>query len=250
MAEAHGTIVVTVVHGRHDHLVRQRRLLRQVAPDHRHVVVAMGDPELPGLLDDDTGVDVVEVPGHPFGLPLAAARNAGVARALDRGADLVADEVGHRTLLGPQDLVEGSVVARLRELGRQPGLGEGLGDDDVEVLAALVVDPLPQRVVERLGDLVTVLGDGLGEDPRHPVDAVLEVAVPLVDVLVLVERPEAHLAPRHGDVSDLLHLHDPAGGHPGPRAGGVEVEVDGLSSHAGQSRTTCPCGTMASPSNP
>lgn len=86
---AEGIVVVTVAHGRHEHLLRQRRLLREVAPGTPHVVVAMDDAQIVALLRDDPHVGVVEVPGHPDGLPLAAARNAGVSTALDSGADLV-----------------------------------------------------------------------------------------------------------------------------------------------------------------
>ena len=47
---AEGAVVVTVAHGRHDHLLRQRRLLRQVAPSTPHVVVAMDDAQIVALL--------------------------------------------------------------------------------------------------------------------------------------------------------------------------------------------------------
>ncbi len=74
--------VVTVAHGRHEHLAKQERSLRASSrvPDHR-VVVAMDDP----CIDLD---GVVRLGPQPDGrLPLAAARNAGARRALDLGAD-------------------------------------------------------------------------------------------------------------------------------------------------------------------
>ena len=79
------TAVVTVVHGRHDHLARQRASLAAatVAPDH-HVVVAVDDPVLAGA-DWCTA----SVAGHPLGLPIAAARNRGAQEAVDRGADVL-----------------------------------------------------------------------------------------------------------------------------------------------------------------
>lgn len=84
-----GTVVVTVVHGRHDHLAHQRELLAagRVRPA-AHVVVRMDDDvevAIPG------GVDTtwVDVPVGTGGLPLAAARNAGARESLRQGADLL-----------------------------------------------------------------------------------------------------------------------------------------------------------------
>ncbi|MTB89090.1 glycosyltransferase family 2 protein [Aeromicrobium senzhongii] len=83
--------VITVVHGRHEHLTAQHRSLSASTrcPDDR-VVVAMGDPRLhdwaptgapaPRVLPIDVG---------PQGLPLAAARNLGAQTAIDRGADVL-----------------------------------------------------------------------------------------------------------------------------------------------------------------
>ena len=86
---AERTVVVTVVHSRHDHLVRQRELLAasRVRPA-AHVVVRMGDDvevELPG------GVDTtwIDVSVGAQGLPLAAARNAGAREALRHRPDLL-----------------------------------------------------------------------------------------------------------------------------------------------------------------
>lgn len=81
--------VVTIAHGRHDHLVRQHRALAACAgPMPDYVVVAMDDPRL-ALWTPDEGPTptVLSVSGHPDGLPLAAARNAGARAALDRGAE-------------------------------------------------------------------------------------------------------------------------------------------------------------------
>lgn len=84
-SRAENPAVVTIAHGRHAHLEHQRRHLAVVAPGVRHVVVAMDDP----VLAQRCGPDVVAMPAHPEGLPLAAARNAGVAEAIDGGADLI-----------------------------------------------------------------------------------------------------------------------------------------------------------------
>ena len=77
--------VVTIAHGRHDHLAMQDRSLAAGTrlPDER-VLVAIDDVELcswPGF--------VMTTPTTEEGLPLAAARNLGVETALDLGCDVV-----------------------------------------------------------------------------------------------------------------------------------------------------------------
>jgi N-acetylglucosaminyl-diphospho-decaprenol L-rhamnosyltransferase len=79
-----GPAVVTTAHGRHRHLARQRGSLLRQTTSWRHVVVAMDDPHLSA-----PGARVVHLPAHPQGLPLAAARNAGAAAAVDAGADVL-----------------------------------------------------------------------------------------------------------------------------------------------------------------
>ena len=78
------TAVVTIAHGRHHHLAGQIAALArsQVSPD-VHVVVAMDDPQLAAV------ADVVHLRRVDGRLPLAAARNAGVACARELGADLL-----------------------------------------------------------------------------------------------------------------------------------------------------------------
>ena len=85
------TAAITIAHGRHQHLQAQRAgLLRQTRPADVTVVVAMGDPEIAALADDDAlpGV-VVDLPANANALPLAAARNEGARVALERGAELL-----------------------------------------------------------------------------------------------------------------------------------------------------------------
>lgn len=83
--------VVTIAHGRHDHLASQHRSLARgsVLPD-TYLAVAMDDP---GIVEDRERAltrEVVHVDRSPGGaLPLAAARNLGVRTALERGADVV-----------------------------------------------------------------------------------------------------------------------------------------------------------------
>ncbi|WP_253272633.1 glycosyltransferase family 2 protein [Arsenicicoccus sp. oral taxon 190] len=81
--------VVTIAAGRHRHLLAQREHLRALPEPPHHVVVAMGDPEIPRLLDDDPGTEVVEVPVVDGRLPLGEARNVGAAAALAGGAELL-----------------------------------------------------------------------------------------------------------------------------------------------------------------
>ncbi|CUR57961.1 conserved hypothetical protein [metagenome] len=83
--------VVTVVHGRHDHLAVQHESLRHQhrAPDH-YVVVAMDDAALTvASLPDGPEVHVTHIPGGHDGLPLSAARNTGASHALALGADIL-----------------------------------------------------------------------------------------------------------------------------------------------------------------
>lgn len=82
--------VVTIAHGRHAHLGFQHESLARGSrrPD-LYVAVAMDDPSIEPA--DDWGLhrSVVHVGREPLGLPLAAARNRGVAHALAAGADVV-----------------------------------------------------------------------------------------------------------------------------------------------------------------
>ena len=82
--------VVTVVHGRHDHLRRQiRGLQRGSTPPDVHVVIALGDPDIDDVVRSAASAAVVlDVPCGPR-LPLAAARNRGAETALDGGAELL-----------------------------------------------------------------------------------------------------------------------------------------------------------------
>ena len=78
--------VVTIAHGRHDHLAAQERSLEAGRrPDHR-IVVAMDDPALAEVVP---GATVVSIEADPLGLPLAAARNLGAEAALDAGAGVL-----------------------------------------------------------------------------------------------------------------------------------------------------------------
>lgn len=83
--------VVTIAHGRHDHLAAQHRALAlgSLRPDH-HVVVAMDDRAIRARTESGLHRTVVHTARSRDGrLPLAAARNLGVRAALDARARVV-----------------------------------------------------------------------------------------------------------------------------------------------------------------
>jgi N-acetylglucosaminyl-diphospho-decaprenol L-rhamnosyltransferase len=82
--------VVTTAHGRHAHLEAQHESLARGSrrPD-VYVVVAMDDNALRPATRWGLPRRVVHVAPEPLGLPLAAARNRGVAAVLEVGADVV-----------------------------------------------------------------------------------------------------------------------------------------------------------------
>ncbi len=82
------TVVVTIAHGRHDHLARQVRSLASGSQRAGQVLVAMADPAL-AAWGRRAGLHVVDLDADPAALPLAAARNTGARAALEQGADTV-----------------------------------------------------------------------------------------------------------------------------------------------------------------
>lgn len=83
--------VITPVRGREAHLLNQRRFLDEVAPDARHVIVAVDSPHLPQVLRRagvfGPHVDVIDERADALGMPTARARNRGAEAALAHGAD-------------------------------------------------------------------------------------------------------------------------------------------------------------------
>ncbi len=81
--------VITIAHGRREHLSGQcRSLARSTRVPDDHVVVAMDDPELLRWQPAGSIIPrVLPVGRSPLGLPLAAARNAGAQAAIRHGAD-------------------------------------------------------------------------------------------------------------------------------------------------------------------
>ena len=119
------TALLTLAHGRHHHLEGLLRGLAagSAAPD-LHVVAAMDDPEIAGVVRTHAPrgvpVDVVAVDAHRWGLPLAAARNRAAERAIASGAELL--------VFLDVDCIPGQrLVERYREVARDATPGS----DDV-----------------------------------------------------------------------------------------------------------------------
>ncbi|MGB7448047.1 MAG: glycosyltransferase family 2 protein [Ornithinimicrobium sp.] len=106
--------VVTIVRGRHEHLGHQLRLLAQSDPDSVHVLVSMDDPDIRTIARRHGGareIEVVNCAPDPRGLPLASARNVGVARAIVRHCEVV-------VLLDVDCLVGDQTLARYVQAAR------------------------------------------------------------------------------------------------------------------------------------
>jgi N-acetylglucosaminyl-diphospho-decaprenol L-rhamnosyltransferase len=85
------TAVVTLVHHRHEHLMRQHASLQVSSPPpDLYIVVAMDDPWPHQWRPPAAPFPIViDVGPHPLGLPLAAARNLGFESAIEAGADVI-----------------------------------------------------------------------------------------------------------------------------------------------------------------
>ena len=85
------TAVITLTHRRSAHLRNQRTgLTRGGRPTDMHVIVAMDDPAVRDDLDDGgPPAIVVDCATAQDALPLARARNAGAAAAIEAGAELL-----------------------------------------------------------------------------------------------------------------------------------------------------------------
>ncbi|MEO7059965.1 MAG: galactosyltransferase-related protein [Lapillicoccus sp.] len=89
-----GVAVITLAHGRHEHLRGQLDGLgRGTTTPGTYVVAAMADPGIAPLVAANppagARVIVVDVAGSPAALPLAAARNRAAAAAIDAGAEVL-----------------------------------------------------------------------------------------------------------------------------------------------------------------
>ncbi len=129
--------LITIVSGRHTHLRRQRDwVAAQSEPPIAHVVVSMGDPGIREVLERRPALptELVELPPTAE-LPLAAARNAGVARAEELGADTVVlldvDCLPHRDLMADYTRALVQLAGRCAVVsGRVQYLPEGMAEAD------------------------------------------------------------------------------------------------------------------------
>lgn len=138
------TAVVTIAHGRHEHLAGQLWGLAQqsLQPD-VFVAVAMDDPAVRDVVERHAlpawSVRVPEVAATPGGLPLAAARNAGARAATEAGADRL-------VFLDVDCIPSAGLVARYAAvLGSRSPASTGVGgrSDDGPVVACGEVGYLP-----------------------------------------------------------------------------------------------------------
>ncbi|WP_207619847.1 galactosyltransferase-related protein [Nocardioides sp. IC4_145] len=151
--------VVTVAHGRHEHLRHQHRALARSdrLPDD-YVVVAMGDPEITSRVVDGLPSRVVPIAVPPDGrLPLAAARNRGAREVIHAGADVVV--FLDVDCLPGRELVAAYADAAQRGAGvlwsgPVTYLPPGRGGADLDRLDELD-DPHPARPAPARGELVT-----------------------------------------------------------------------------------------------
>ena len=135
------TAVVTLAHGRHEHLRGQGwGLARQTVRPDDYVVVAMGDPGVEAVVRElHPAATVVPVPLTAAGeLPLSAARNAGAAAALDLGADVL-------VFLDVDCIPAAGTVARYAEVLRDAGTSPVVACGEVAYLPA-VGHPAAYRV--------------------------------------------------------------------------------------------------------
>jgi N-acetylglucosaminyl-diphospho-decaprenol L-rhamnosyltransferase len=111
--------VVTIVHGRHDHLALQEAgLLRSTRLPDVHVVVAMDDPAIADLAGRDPFPRrVIRVPRENGHLPLARARNIGAQTAIAGGATVLV----FLDVDVARPVVRAGVVPATSAAGRVPG---------------------------------------------------------------------------------------------------------------------------------
>ncbi|OUZ07263.1 sugar transferase [Aeromicrobium sp. PE09-221] len=155
------TALITVAHGRHDHLRRQQEALGAgTVPVDSYRVVAMDDPSLSRWRPTAAPFPLVEtVEADAAALPLATARNRGAASALREGAELL-------IFLDVDCLPEGRLVESYVRAAREPRGRDAVlsgpvaylppppaGGYDLGRLAAMA-DPHPARPAPPRGTVV------------------------------------------------------------------------------------------------
>jgi N-acetylglucosaminyl-diphospho-decaprenol L-rhamnosyltransferase len=168
------TAVLTIVRGRHDHLRGQLLGLRRSTSAPRwHVVAAMGDPAVRGVVaehagDGSTETVVVDVPvGDDGELPLARARNAAAAAAIERGAELL-------VLLDVDCVPSPGLLAAYERAAREVA-GDGDADAPGPALLCGAVTYLPEGVRVRTGADLDRLPALTRPHPARPAPAPGEV---------------------------------------------------------------------------
>jgi hypothetical protein len=127
------TVLITIAVGRHAHLRRQHAAVsEQEAKPDLYLCVTMGDPTTPAL----SGLTRIWVPSGPEP-PLAAARNAGAAAAIRKGAELlifldvvvegVAGQLVEHPLVRTMDRLERAAAGFAESLGLTPAAERRIG---------------------------------------------------------------------------------------------------------------------------
>src|SRR5699024_3008844 len=174
--------------------------------------------------------DAVPQPARFFTLGCGGDHGAEERGAVERhhgGADFLAhlgDALGVR---GAQGVIGLVAVLVTDQVGGQAHLRQRLHEHLMPLgTAASGVEAGADGVIQRLDPLFAVQFAGGVDHPHRSPRLLQHGPVPRVEVrFVLIEHRQAHDVPAHGDVAHLLHFSDPAGSHPGPRAGRVEPEI-------------------------
>lgn len=154
------TALITIAHGRHNHLLRQyEALAASTALPNDLIVVAMGDTAIAALPFGAVRPRIVTIPVAGERLPLAAARNAGARAALQAGADVL-------VFLDVDCLPSSDLVHGYEETARDPRWANHLlcgpvaylpppaaGGYDLTTLDQLA-DPHPARPAPPIGDVI------------------------------------------------------------------------------------------------
>lgn len=136
--------VVTIAHGRHEHLRGQGwGLAHQTRPADDYVVVAMGDTDIAAVArEQHPDALVVELAADPADLPLAQARNCGAEAAIAAGADVL-------VFLDVDCIPEPSLVQRYAAV-----LAAGAGPTPLVACGEVAyLPPAPHPVAYRTPDL-------------------------------------------------------------------------------------------------
>src|SRR5262249_62183598 len=149
-----------------------------------------------------------------------------VANRDDRGADLEAYPLDSVSVRRPHRLVVLGGVHRVRQVRRQPSLGQRGLDGGPVLLGLLVVEPGADRRGEREHRVRAELLLGGRNYPDRPPRLRQPLLITFRQVVpAFVEYREAHHVPARCHLAHQRHLEHPARGYPGPWAERVEPEI-------------------------